>query len=129
MPSLRHLLPVFAAALLVGCAPNKAAPAENGRAVLPSLQARYQRMYPGSRLGLVIAADPQFRLVAVGDLKPSDFRVNQIVTFIDPQENVLTTGTVVRLLPDAIHVKYDVPQPGHRAPRAGDIMIRFKPSI
>jgi hypothetical protein len=37
---------------------------------------------------------------------------------------VLTTGTIVRILPDSIHVRYDSPPRSGRTPRRGDVMVR-----
>jgi hypothetical protein len=39
----------------------------------------------------------------------------------------LTNGIVRRITDDTLHVEWVKPGPGGRAPRAGDLAIRFKP--
>jgi hypothetical protein len=73
---------------------------------------------------LVIATRPQDALAAIGEVKGADFQVNQVVTFIDSNQKVLTTGTVVRILPDSVHVRYVDPDGDGRAPRIGDVMVK-----
>jgi len=92
------------------------------------LRARYQRLDPANQVGLVIAVDPSASLVAVGEINPASIRVGDKVAFVDDHENALTSGTIIRKLTNALHVQYDPPAAGHRAPRDGDVMIRFRPA-
>ena len=119
------------AALLTGCAstnggsssamPASAADAET----VARIRDKYSRAYPESRVGVVIATLKDQPFAAVGELpSTSDFQLNQVVTFIDKSERLLTTGAVVRILPDSVHVRYDAPPRHGRAPRRGDIMVR-----
>jgi len=85
----------------------------------------YYRAYPDSRLGVVIATRPTDRLVAVGDVTPSDFSVGQTVYFLDAKRKVMTTGRIVRILNDSVHAQYVEPSGGHRPPAAGDMMLRL----
>jgi hypothetical protein len=94
-------------------------------ATVQRVRDKYSRAYPESRVGVVIAVLKDQPFAAVGELPSTeDFQLNQVVTFIDRSERVLTTGTVVRILPDSVHVRYDPPLRGGRAPRRGDIMVR-----
>jgi len=130
----RRVLPVvtiaIVSALTVGCGPtnkgstSRIAPEPASSATVDQVRLAYARAYPESRVGVVIASRPQDMLVAVGEVKGSDFRENQVVTFIDSDQRVLTTGTVVRTLDDSIHVHYDKPERGTREPRVGDIMVK-----
>ena len=117
--------------LLAGCAstnsesssamPASAADAET----VARIRDKYNRAYPESRVGVVITTLKDQPFAAVGELPSiSDFQLNQVVTFIDRSERLLTTGTVVRILPDSVHVRYDPPPRHGRAPRRGDIMVR-----
>jgi hypothetical protein len=92
------------------------------------IRARYQRLDPANQVGLVIASEPSANLVAVGEINPANVRVGDKVVFVDSRENALTTGTIVRKLTNALHVEYDPPAAGHRAPRDGDVMVRFRPA-
>jgi hypothetical protein len=117
------------ALLMSGCASENGkggskAPQPASGAELAKIRAAYSRAYPESRVGLVIASRPQDRLVAVGDVKGADFEVNQVVTFIDSTQQVLTTGTVVRVLPDSVHIRYGDPDRDGREPRVGDVMVK-----
>ena len=85
----------------------------------------YSRAYPDSRVGVIIATRPQDRLVAVGDVTPSDFTVGQTVYFLDAKRHVMTTGRIVRILNDSVHAQYVEPAGGHRPPAAGDMMVRL----
>jgi len=121
---------VVCLALFAGCASNgdsskSAMPASAADAqTVQRIRDKYARAYPESRVGVVIAVLKDQPFAAVGDLgSTADFKLNQIVTFVDIHERVLTTGTIVRILPDSIHVRYDPPKRDGRAPRRGDIMV------
>jgi hypothetical protein len=122
---------VMVIVLVAGCAStggdsSSAMPASAAdAATVERIRDKYYRAYPESRVGVVIAVLKDDPFAAVGELpSTSDFQLNQVVTFIDRSERVLTTGTVVRILPDSVHVRYDPPPRGGRTPRRGDIMIR-----
>ncbi len=134
MRTLRILsIALFASLLLTGCATRKkqaADPTFPATAnMLTQVRMHAQHADRAARVGLVTDADSKSRLVAVSDINPADFAVNQNVSFVDPRESALTSGTIVRILSNSIHVRYDPPtRSGARAPRQGDIMIRFKPA-
>ena len=98
-------------------------------ATVQGIRDRYTRAYPESRVGVVIATLPSERLVAVGELPdPAKLRTTEVVTFIDGRGRVLTTGTIVRVLPDSVHVRYARPPRGGRAPARGDVaLLRLPP--
>jgi hypothetical protein len=126
---------ILATALLAGCRSYpKAAPVEvRVEAVSPenasAIRAAYAEHFPGSQVGVVAAALPTDRLVAVGGVDLAQMAEGQIVTFIDARQNPLTTGKVVRVLPDCFHVLFDPPPGGGREPRVGDMMVRLKPEL
>jgi hypothetical protein len=127
------LIILLAAALSAGCRQYpKATPVEERiEFITPdnaqALRAAYRQQYPNSQLGIVAAAinHQHGRFVAVGDLPLDQMAVGQLVTFIDVNQKPLTTGTIVNVLPDSIHVRVDDPPLGSREPRVGDMMIRF----
>jgi hypothetical protein len=115
--------------LAVGCAPKKApsklAPQPASAEAVQTIRDAYFRAYPDSRVGVVTAVRPQNKLVAVGEVNGADFREGDLVTFIDAHQKVLTTGTVVRVLSDSVHVVYENPSAGGRVPLVGDIMVKL----
>jgi len=129
-------IPCLAAVLtfaLSGCGPlngdgtssNDAMPASAADAqTVQSIRDKYFRAYPESQVGVIIAMLKDEPLAAVGDLpSTANLRENLIVTFLDRDERVLTTGTIVRVLQDSVHVRYDPPPRSGRTPRRGDIMV------
>ena len=87
---------------------------------------KYFRAYTESAVGVVIATEPSGKpFVAVGELSNmNSLLVNQPVSFLDGSERILATGRIARILPDQVHVQYDVPPPrGGREPRRGDVMV------
>ena len=128
-----RLLPLTTLILLAaaaGCRSYpKAAPVEERvEAVSPenaeALRASYAQHYPGSQLGVVAAARPTDRLVAIGGVALDQMAVGQLVTFIDSKQHPLANGTIVRILPDSVHGIYE-PVAGGREPRVGDMMLRL----
>jgi hypothetical protein len=101
-------------------APHPASPE-----TVQSIRDAYFRAYPMSRVGVIIATRPKDRLVAVGDINPSEFAIGQEVYFLDSKRQVLTTGRIVRILANSIHAQYDPPPDHARAPATGDIMVRL----
>ncbi len=101
-----------------------------GSPTAEALRASYARNRPETRTGVVVAVNNEYNMVAVGDINPREFRERQVVSFVDPHDNTLTSGTVLRIVPDKqmLHVKYDR-KAGTRAPREGDIMVRYPPAI
>ena len=86
---------------------------------------KYQQAYSESQVGVVLEALDDAPFVAVGELPaPASLRENQAVTFLDRHERVLTTGQIVRVLPDSVHVRVNSPPRGGREPRRGDVMVR-----
>ncbi|MEA2734270.1 MAG: hypothetical protein QOE14_721 [Humisphaera sp.] len=126
---------IFIAALAsipTGCGPIDHEEASSGglpagaadAQTVQNVRERYSRAYPESRVGVVIETLSSKPFAAVGELPAtSELRETQTVTFLDGRERILTTGTIVRILPDTIHVRYDPPRRGGRAPRRGDIMV------
>jgi hypothetical protein len=132
MSQAHRLIASLLALLLAGCSAkmsttSRRAPQPADAKTLQALRHAYQRADADARVGVVIAMRSLNSLVAVGEVRPKDFRVDQVVTFIDSNQRVLTTGRVVRLLEDSVHAHYDNPPVGGRAPRVGDLMLKLPP--
>lgn len=123
-------LVVVMCCVLAGCRaekqdqPQTAAPASEDRVRM--IRQNYQSIDPAARVGLVIAVRPEYRLAAVSDVAVEDFSVGDVVVFVDANEEPLVNGTVVAKTEDAIHVKYNEPKSGGRAPNVGDLAVRFQ---
>jgi hypothetical protein len=121
---------VLVVAAAGGCAskkppPSKPSPQPATPQQVQAVREAYSRAYPDSRVGVVIATRKPDRLVAVGELNPGEFREGQTVVFVDGQQRKLTTGSVVRVLSDSVHVAYDKPEAGGREPGVGDLMVKL----
>lgn len=122
------MLAAMAAGTLIGCGPRKdeaEPPPPPVVAVPEETRAALQRQAPDALIGRVIAARPQDQLVAVGEVAPDQFKEGDIVTFYGGRDQVIGTGSVVAKTADAIHIRYQPPKPGQRAPTTGDLAIRF----
>jgi hypothetical protein len=135
MRLLITLIIVTAAVVGSGCRshrkPPPAAPVEERvEAVSPqnadALRAAFRQQYPGSQLGVVVAAinHPNGHFVSVGGLQIDQVAVGQVVTFIDSKQRPLATGVIVNVLPDQVHARIDEPTLKRR-PQVGDMMVRL----
>lgn len=114
--------------LVEGCASGEkstTAPHPASAQTLQSIRDQYFRVYPESRVGVIIANRPKDRLVAVGDVTPAEFSIGQAVYFLDSRRQVLTTGRIVRIMARWVIAGYDKPPAGARAPARGDVMVRL----
>jgi hypothetical protein len=82
---------------------------------------------PKAIVGLVTAVLPDEMYAAVGDVDLKDFTEGEAITFIDTNKKFLTNGIVKKVTASALHVQYEAPGPGSRAPQLGDLAVRFKP--
>ena len=87
------------------------------------IRSRHQN--PKTRVGVVVDILPNQNLAAVGDVQISDCYVGETICFIDANSIPIVCGTVQRITSDQIHVKYEAPATGHRAPMVGDIAVAF----
>ena len=129
--TLISLILIAAVVVASGCAPKKKPSKPSPQPATPQqvqeIRNAYFRAYPDSRVGVVIATlkHANGNFVAVGEVSGSEFRVGETVTFVDAKQRVLTTGTVVRVLPDSVHVALDPPRGGGREPGVGDVMVKL----
>jgi len=125
------LVAALALFVVAGCHPKKpprTPPPMNQPASaqsVESLRESYRSYYPNSQIGPVIAVRNENRLAAVDGIPPGTVPEGKRVSFVDTNQRVLTTGRIIRLLPEynRVHVLWDPPPTGGRAPRVGDIML------
>jgi len=117
-------------ALLSGCSSNnKPASAPASRETLNMIREQMAAADPNAMVGLVSEVEKSGKpFAAVTDLPTKDFHEGEPLTFIDSNRQYLTNGIVRRITDDTLHVEWVKPGPDGRAPRAGDLAIRFKPS-
>jgi hypothetical protein len=114
---------------LLGCANQKkaappSAPVASESRIMEIRQS-YQRADPNAQIGVVVAIDQGARLAAVGNIMLDNIRENDVMTFIDSNENPIANGVVVRKTADAAHVKYEPVRKGGRDPVEGDLAVKF----
>jgi hypothetical protein len=112
----------------VGCAQNKAdAPASP--AVVRAVRQKLTKTNPQVLVGAVTAVEPNGKpFAAVGDVPAAQFHVGEPIAFLNANQEVLTHGIVRRILPDSIHVQWYPPRGEGRAPRVGDLAVRYRPT-
>jgi hypothetical protein len=118
--------------LVVGCAHrnNKPRPLAPTTAASPeqiqALRDSYTKADPSARVGVVTAVLPSDNLAAVGDIPVGDLSNGDGFTFSDADNRPLTVGKVVAKTADAVHVKYETPEPTSRAPIVGDLAVHVR---
>src|SRR2546423_11562431 len=134
MKPIRQALGCFIVLMMAsaGCGPkkplaSKPSPQPATAQQVQAIREAYNRAYPDSRVGVVNATRKSANgyFVSVGEVSGADFREGQTVTFVDSRQRVLTTGTVVPLLADQVHVLVDPPKGGSRTPGVGDLMVKL----
>lgn len=128
MSSCRITCALLAAGLLFGCQSKKQQPQPQAAspAVIRSIEQNYRKVNPGARVGQVVEILPDANLAAIADVAVGDFAENDVVVFMDASRNVIAYGRVLNTVANHLAVKYTVDQPGQRAPRKGDLMLRVK---
>ena len=119
---------------LVSAAGCRQAPPEKPMEITPppstviteEVRADLQKRAPDAIIGRIIAALPEERLVAVGEVNVADFRRGEGVTLYGTEDVTLGHGEVVEILADAVHVRYPPPPQVKRAPTVGDLVVKFK---
>ena len=113
---------------LIGCASQKKAeapvapPASESRVM--EIRQNYQRKDRNAQVGVVVAVEAGDHLAAVGDIMLDQIRENDVVTFIDSNENPIANGIVVRKTSNAAHIRFESTS-GGRDPVVGDLAVKF----
>jgi hypothetical protein len=124
----RYAAPVLLGSLLAlsACASSHLPPAPPvTQAQLDQTRAEFQQSHPDARVGIVTDVLPDSHLASVGSVNIADFSVGDIVTFLDSNRQTLTLGTVERVNPDTVTVRFSDPLPSGRVPAVGDMAVRF----
>ncbi len=113
---------------LTGCQnkPTEVAAPPANEDTLGLIRQSYIAADPTAVVGLVTATVPSENFAAVGNMDVKDFKEGDVVSFIDSNKKFLVHGVVKKVTADAIHVKYETPAMGSRAPMLGDLAVRFK---
>jgi len=112
---------------IVGCAQDKNDVPASPQ-VLAAIRKQVTATNPQAIVAAVTAVEPGGRpFAAVGDVPTAQIHEGEPITFMDSNQNMLTHGIVRRILPNAVHVQWYPPTGGQRAPRVGDVAIRYRP--
>ena len=125
---------IFALALLMGttvmmgCA--KTPPPETDPVVpvmatpekLTDVREFFNKARAGTLVGQVIVTVNN--LAAVLEIPVKEVRIGQTVTFVDGDKNVVNNGTIVAIVDDSLHVKFDAT--GKRPVQKGDYVVILK---
>jgi len=79
---------------------------------------------PGTLVGDVIYTLSDHPYTAVGGVDMKDVQVGQIVSFVDADGKPINNGTVVAIVGDNAHVRFDTA--GKRPPQKGDLAVWLK---
>lgn len=112
---------------IVGCAktPPADVPAEPVMATpetLSDVRDFFQKAKAGSLVGQVVATNNN--LCAVIEIPVKEAKIGQIVTFVDKDKNTVNNGTVVAIVEDSLHVRFDAT--GKRPVQKGDFALIIK---
>ena len=119
---------LLAAVLFGGCTSQKKEP----EAKLPPAPisddalAAYRKKHPEALIGRVVAVRPEDRLLAAGDIPVAEFKRGDAVIILGADQEQIATGDVVSMGNNWIHVHYEEAAVGQRAPKLGDLVVRFK---
>ena len=129
MINRRRMMITALALLISGCTRSQktlappAPPPMSSDERLAQIRQTLSRQEPTAIVAPVIETVAQARLAALGEASVDQFRVGDIITFIDSEMNVIDTGIVIKITPDQVHARYDLPDPAHREPRVGDLGV------
>ena len=114
--------------LMCGCA--KTPPAETGPTEpvmatpekLSDVRDFFNKARAGTLVGQVVVTNNN--LAAVLEIPVKEVKIGQTVTFVDADKNVVNNGTVVAIVDDSLHVRFDAT--GKRPVQKGDYAVIVK---
>lgn len=126
----QHWFGLFLTLSIIGCqapAPTtQPAPTVAGPEEIERIRASYKAQNPHVDVGVVQDVLPAENLAAVGDVNVANYKNGDVVCFIDATTAPLVCGQVVRVTENQVHVKYEDPVTGKRAPMRGDLGVAFR---
>jgi hypothetical protein len=124
-----HRLGVLAVLALatVSCQNKKpaqpAAPALATEDVVSQIRTSYQQVSPDAEVGQVAGVLADQPYAAVTGIDASKLKTGDVITIIDPEQNVLAIGSVVNLTGGEVHVRFDAANGASRRPQKGDLAV------
>jgi hypothetical protein len=112
---------------MIGCQTSAKSKAQQSTAAVvqaEALKASLEKASPGTLVGDVLYTLPDRPYTAVGDVDMKGVQVGQIVSFVDADGKPVNNGTVVAIVGDNAHVRFDTA--GKRPPRKGDLAVWLK---
>jgi hypothetical protein len=117
---------VLASVTLIGCQAQTAQDEVVVTQDAATVRAAIQTAQPDALVGVVSEVLTDERFAAVRDIPVDQFGMGQILSVINTDQQLVTHGQVVRIVGDALHIQYDAPPAGGRAPQVGDLAVRFQ---
>jgi hypothetical protein len=126
MNCIRLIVLLMIAMVLSGCRTERTAETEPAARPAIALEQLRRELGPDALIGVVYAVHEQDNLAAVTEAPLDRFRVGDVLTFLDSRQEPIAGGTIVRITERALHVRYEEPDDGERAPQRGDFAVRIQ---
>jgi hypothetical protein len=127
---LHHWMAIALTLWTLGCQttpPPATQPAPMGATAeqIQAMRAAYKAQNPAIEVGVVEDTLPSENRAQVSDVDASKFKEGNTVCFVDGSGSPLVCGSIVAITNGHLHVKYEQPSEGHRAPMKGDIAVAY----
>ncbi|MGA2498495.1 MAG: hypothetical protein ABSH20_12175 [Tepidisphaeraceae bacterium] len=91
------------------------------------IRERIQQLHPDVLFGSVAAVHPEDQLVAVSGIPADQCKPADPIMFY-AGDQIINKGRIERIVNGALHIRYETPTVGERAPEVGDVAVKIKPA-
>jgi len=116
---------LLAAAVLTGCA-SKPKPVPQSQVpsadMVQTLRETYKTAFPNAKVGVVSTVLPDADYAMVSDIDTTGLKEGNFISFIDADQSVIATGSIVKVNPNSAAVQFT---PGARRVQVGDAAVKF----
>lgn len=121
---------LIGAAILTGCAskeppapPPPPPPVPASAATVESVRSALAPSYPHVKVAAVSEVTPNDPFLAIYNVNPADFPLETVVTILDENSDPVAHGTVVNLVGNQAHIRFETDAGSSRRPQLGDIVV------
>ena len=121
---------MLGAMALAGCTkkePPPAGPFVPPPGISQETRERMQKLHPDILFGSVAAVLPADQLAAVTGIPADQCKPADPIMFY-AGDQIINKGRIERIVNGALHVRFEAPTVGERAPEVGDVAVKFKPA-